>query len=76
MLADADSRAAEIITAATASAQQSAWAAGGGGGKKGEEAPPALAFTVLGMRTHLEPVPKYRPFVQWMLRDKCAAFKR
>jgi len=31
---------------------------------------------VFGMRTHLEPVPRLKPFVDWMLKDRMRVWKK
>jgi len=36
----------------------------------------SLTITVFGMRTHLEPVPRLKPFVDWMLKDRMRVWKK
>ena len=33
-------------------------------------------LTVHGLRTYLEPIPKLKPFVSWMLGDRMSVFKK
>lgn len=36
----------------------------------------SMHITVFGMRTHLEPVPRLKPFVDWMLKDRMRVWKK